>query len=94
MIYSISQKMLQRLLIVVCCAFISATYAQTFPAKPIRLIVPFAPGGSTDLIARIVAEPLGKLLGQSVVVDNKAGAGGAVGALEVARVTPDITDCP
>jgi len=89
MIYSISQKMLQRLLIVVCCAFISATYAQTFPAKSIRLIVPFAPGGSTDLIARIVAEPLGKLLGQSVVVDNKAGAGGAVGALEVARATPD-----
>ena len=75
--------------LVVCCAFIGVANAQTYPNKPIRLIVPFAPGGSTDLIARIVAEPLGKLLGQSVVVENKAGGGGTVGALEVARSAPD-----
>ena len=75
--------------LVVCCAFIGVANAQTYPNKPIRLIVPFAPGGSTDLIARIVAEPLGKLLGQSVIVDNKAGGGGTVGALEVARSAPD-----
>ena len=75
--------------LVVCCAFIGVANAQTYPNKPIRLIVPFAPGGSTDLIARIVAEPLGKLLGQSVVVENKAGGGGTVGALEVARSVPD-----
>ena len=73
----------------VCCAFIGVANAQTYPNKPIRLIVPFAPGGSTDLIARIVAEPLGKLLGQSVIVENKAGGGGTVGALEVARSAPD-----
>ena len=78
-----------RFVLAACCAFIGMASAQTYPNKPIRLIVPFAPGGSTDLIARIVAEPLGKLLGQTVLVDNKAGGGGTVGALEVARAAPD-----
>ena len=63
--------------------------AQAYPNKVIQLQVPFAPGGTTDLIARIVAEPLGKVLGQSVVVVNKAGGGGVVGAADTARAVPD-----
>ncbi len=58
-------------------------------AKPIRLIVPFPAGGPTDLVARIVAEPMGRLLGQPVIVDNKGGAGGSIGTAELARAQPD-----
>lgn len=67
----------------------AAVWAQAFPNKPIRLQVPFAPGGTTDIIARVMSEPLGKALGQSVIVENKAGGGGVVGASELARAVPD-----
>jgi tripartite-type tricarboxylate transporter receptor subunit TctC len=63
--------------------------AQAYPAKPIRLLVPFPAGGSTDLVARAIAPKLGELLGAQLVVDYKPGAGGSIGATEVARAVPD-----
>ncbi|HSV60622.1 MAG TPA: tripartite tricarboxylate transporter substrate-binding protein, partial [Variovorax sp.] len=63
--------------------------AQGYPNKPVELQVPFAPGGTTDIVARVIADPLGRVLGQSVVVVNKAGGGGIVGANETAKATPD-----
>ena len=63
--------------------------AQGYPAKPIRLIIPFAPGGTTDIVGRLISERLGRELGQPVIIENRAGAGGTVGADFVAKSPPD-----
>jgi tripartite-type tricarboxylate transporter receptor subunit TctC len=68
---------------------LSAAQAQTYPNKPIRLVVGFAPGGNTDTVARVVGQKLGERLGQQVIIENKAGAGGTIGTAEVARAAPD-----
>jgi tripartite-type tricarboxylate transporter receptor subunit TctC len=66
-----------------------SAWAQAYPNKVIRLQVPFAPGGTTDIIARVMSESLGKALGQNMIVENKAGGGGVVGALELSRAAAD-----
>jgi len=78
-------------LIAAVAVFTPATivFAQAYPNKPVKLQVPFAPGGTTDIIARVMSEPLGKALGQNVIVENKVGGGGVVGANETSKSAPD-----
>lgn len=75
--------------VAILAAWIGVSHANEFPSRPVRLIVPFAPGGSTDAVARIISEPLAKHLGQPVVIENKGGAGGIIGTTEVIRSSPD-----
>src|SRR5712691_418955 len=70
-------------------AGLSAALAQSYPSRPVTMVVPFAPGGPVDTIARIVGAPMGKTLGQTVVVESVAGAAGTLGVGRVARAAPD-----
>lgn len=71
------------------CGVAGGAWADAYPSKAVRLIVPFAPGGTTDIVARTVAEKITQPLGQTMIVDNKAGGGGSVGATEIANSAPD-----
>jgi tripartite-type tricarboxylate transporter receptor subunit TctC len=79
---------LLRILAVFLCAT-GTVSAQTWPAKPVRIVVTFSPGGSSDIVARALAIPLQAKLGQPVIIENKPGAGGSIGAADVARSAPD-----
>ena len=78
------RKLLALLLLAPCLAF-----AQAYPAKPVRLIVPFPAGGTTDLIARLIQAKFQEHLGQPLIIENKGGAGGSIGAAEAAKSSPD-----
>ena len=75
--------------IVACSCSVEASGQTTFPTKPVRYVVPFGPGGSPDLVARLIAERLTRLWGQQVIVENRAGVAGVLGTAFVAKSAPD-----
>src|SRR5215211_7867596 len=76
-----------------CClavaVFAQPVFAQEYPSRPIRMVAPFAPGGATDLLARVIGQKMTERFGQSVLIDNRTGAGGNIGAEIVAKSAPD-----
>src|SRR5262245_14577478 len=88
----LSRRMTRRAVLAAGLAVLLPAHAGAqadWPSRPIRLIVPFAPGGSNDIIARVLAIKLADRLGQSVIVENKGGAGGTIGTDSVAKAPPD-----
>ena len=83
------RKLLAAVAIAVAFAAFDKASAQNYPSRPITMVVPFAPGGPTDTIARIIAEHMRGSLGQPVIVENVSGAGGSIGVARVARAAPD-----
>ena len=83
----VRRRVILAALLTACAA--SLAWAQSYPSRPITLIVPFAPGGPTDTLARIVAEPMRLSLGQAVVIENVTGAGGSIAVVRAARAAPD-----
>jgi len=82
-------KSMCRLLVLACALSAAQAFAQAWPARPVRFVVPFPPGGSTDVAARALADKLTRSLGAQFVVENRAGGGGAIGTTAVARAAPD-----
>ena len=80
---------MRRRALLALCAAPALARAQSFPDRPIRMIVPLPPGGATDIWARLIAEPMAAQLGQPVVIENRAGAGGMIGAEAVKNAVPD-----
>jgi len=82
-------KNLKRILVVVFAVLSAAAHAAEFPNRPLTLIVPFVPGGSSDITARAISPALNREIGQTVVIDNKPGANGSIGATALKRAKPD-----
>jgi tripartite-type tricarboxylate transporter receptor subunit TctC len=80
---------MRKILVAVLCLLATSAQAQSWPNKPVRIIIPFAPGGPTDIIARIAGQKLTEILGQPMVIESRAGAGGNIGTAAVAKSAPD-----
>src|SRR5688572_18847113 len=80
---------MRALFVLVLASWITTASAQSFPSKPIRMIVPFPAGGTTDIVARLVGQRMQESMGQPILIENKGGAGGQIGAAEVAKAAPD-----
>lgn len=83
------KRILQICMLCIAAAGAGQALAQAYPSKPIRLVVPFPPGGPTDILGRAIGAKLGELLGQTVIIDNRGGAGGGIGADNIAKSAPD-----
>ena len=88
-LYTLSKRLAAGIAPLLAMLVMEATHAQTYPARPIRLVVPYAPGGGVDLVARALAERLTETLGRAAVVDNRSGGENVVGSDIVAKATPD-----